>query len=63
MQNEVAETVHYGYYRHYLLLPLIGFYIILRIFMACWLRIDILRNSLEEMLGFSSPCSNCPLNG
>lgn len=63
MQNEVAETVHYGYYHHYLLLPLIGFYIILLIFIACWLRTDILRNSLEEMLGFSYSCSNHTLNG
>lgn len=63
MRNEVAETVHYGYYHHYLLLSLIGFYVILLIFISCWLRTDILRNLLEEMLYFSSPCSNHPQNG
>lgn len=63
MWNEVAETVHYGYYHHYLLLSLIGFYVILLIFISCWLRTDILRNSLEEMLDFSSPCSSHPQNG
>lgn len=63
MQNEVAETVHYGHYHHYLLLSLIGSYIILLVFIACWLRTDILPNSLEEMLNFSSPSANHTQNG